>query len=113
MVQDSTRRPDYVIGPDGQPMSVVDLPPPDTRRWVIRRKAQVIAAVRGGLITLEEACERYNLSVEEFLSWQRMINRHGLPGLRVTRIQEYRQLEDTDTNAPAAQLPHRATAASA
>ena len=94
MSQDGVRRPSSVIGPDGHPMSLVDLPPPDTKRWVIRRKAQVIAAVRGGLISLEEACERYNLSVEEFLSWQRMIDRHGLPGLRVTRIQEYREREE-------------------
>ncbi len=104
MVEDSTRRPTYVIGPDGQPISVADLPPPDTKRWVIRRKAQVIAAVRGGLITLEEACERYNLSVEEFLAWQRMIDRHGLPGLRVTRIQEYRQ--NDGPNAEGAQQPN-------
>lgn len=90
MQRDGVQRRKHVIGPDGQPMSLGDLPPADTKRWVIRRKAQVIAAVRGGLITLEEACKRYNLSVEEFLSWQRMIDRHGLPGLRVTRIQEYR-----------------------
>ncbi|MBT6588439.1 MAG: DUF1153 domain-containing protein, partial [Rhodospirillaceae bacterium] len=48
------------------------------------------AAVRGGLLSLEEACRRYALSVEEFLSWQQAIDRHGLPGLRTTRIQLYR-----------------------
>ena len=46
------------------------LPPPTTKRWVIRRKAEVVAAVRGGLLSLEEACARYTLTVEEFLSWQ-------------------------------------------
>ena len=96
MNQEGVRRPNHVIGPDGQPLSLGDLPPADTKRWVIRRKAQVIAAVRGGLISLEDACEKYNLSVEEFLSWQRMIDRHGLPGLRVTRIQEYRERDDGD-----------------
>ncbi|NTB71722.1 DUF1153 domain-containing protein, partial [Agrobacterium tumefaciens] len=30
--------------------------------------AEVVAAVRGGLLSLEEACERYTLTVEEFLS---------------------------------------------
>jgi hypothetical protein len=70
-----------------------DLPPPDTKRWVIRRKAAVVAAVRTGAITLEEACNRYHLSVEEFLSWQRLIDRHGLRGLRITRLQEYRDRE--------------------
>ena len=80
----------YVIGPDGSPLTVADLPPRDTKRWVIRRKAEVVAAVRGGLISLEEACERYTLTVDEFLSWQRSIDKHGLPGLRATRIQDYR-----------------------
>jgi hypothetical protein len=49
-----------------------------------------VAAVRGGLISLEDACDRYTLTVDEFLSWQRSIDRHGLPGLRATRIQDYR-----------------------
>ena len=73
----------YVIGPDGSPLTIADLPPSNTRRWVIRRKAEVVAAVRGGLLSLEEACERYALTVEEFLSWQSSINDHGLAGLRV------------------------------
>jgi hypothetical protein len=57
---------------------------------VIRRKAEVVAAVRGGLLSLSEACDRYRLTVDEFLSWQRSIERHGLPGLRATRLQQYR-----------------------
>ena len=81
----------YVIGPDGSPLTVADLPPRDTKRWVIRRKAEVVAAVRGGLLSLEEACTRYTLTVEEFLSWQQSIDAHGLAGLRTTRIQQYRQ----------------------
>lgn len=80
----------FVIGPDGSPLTIADLPPKNTRRWVIRRKAEVVAAVRGGLLSLEEACERYKLTVEEFLSWQTSIDRHGLAGLRATRIQDYR-----------------------
>lgn len=71
-------------------MTLKDLPPPGTKRWVIRRKAEVVAGVRAGLLTLEEACERYTLSMEEFLSWQKLIDRHGLRGLRVTRLQDYR-----------------------
>lgn len=81
----------YVIGPDGSPLTIADLPPTSTRRWVIRRKAEVVAAVRGGLLSLEEACQRYTLTVEEFLSWQLSIDSHGLAGLRTTRIQHYRQ----------------------
>ena len=79
-----------VIGPDGRHMTRGDLPPRNTKRWVIRRKAEVVAAVRGGLISLDEACNYYNLSVEEFLSWQRAIEKHGVRGLRATRVQEYR-----------------------
>ena len=81
----------FVIGPDGSPLTVADLPPQNTKRWVIRRKAEVVAAVRGGLLSIEEACERYRLTVDEFLSWQRSIDKHGLPGLRATRIQDYRE----------------------
>jgi hypothetical protein len=66
------------------------LPPPNTKRWVIRRKAQVVSAVENGSISLEQACERYSLSVEEFLSWQRAIEAHGMRGLRATRVQQYR-----------------------
>lgn len=78
------------IGPGGSPMTELDLPPPDTKRWVMRRKAEVVAGVRSGLISLEEACRRYTLSVEEFLSWQRLIDSHGVRGLRATRLQDYR-----------------------
>ncbi len=66
------------------------LPPADTKRWVVRRKAQVVYGVRDGIISLEDACRRYNLSLEEFASWQRMIDQYGIHGLRVTRLREYR-----------------------
>ncbi len=79
----------YVLGPDGSPLTIADLPPPNTTRWVIRRKAEVVAAVRGGLLTLEDACKRYKLTIDEFLMWQRLIDQHGLPGLRATKIQDY------------------------
>jgi hypothetical protein len=80
----------YVIGPTGAPLTLRDLPPAETGRWVIRRKAEVVAAVRGGLLTIEEALERYRLTSEEFMAWQRSIDRHGLAGLRTTRLQQYR-----------------------
>lgn len=79
-----------VIGPEGRPLTRADLPPADTKRWVIRRKAEVVSAVRGGLISFEEACTRYTLTKEEFQSWMEAIDRFGLPGLRTTRIQHYR-----------------------
>lgn len=80
----------YIIGPDGMPLTLADLPHPNTKRWVIRRKAEVVAAVRGGLLTIEEACNRYRLTMEEFLGWQKAIDQFGMPGLRATRVQQYR-----------------------
>jgi len=78
------------MGPDGSPLMIADLPQPGTKRWVIRRKAEVIAAVRGGLLSFEEASSRYRLTVDELLSWQSAMDQHGLAGLRTTRIQQYR-----------------------
>ncbi len=80
----------YVIGPYGNILTTANLPPPDTKRWVIRRKAEVVCAVRGGLLSIEEACRRYMLTLEEFLSWQASVDQHGLAGLRTTRIRHYR-----------------------
>ena len=57
----------YVIGPDGEKMTRADLPAPAVRRWVPRRKARVVAAVEGGLISREEACSRYAISDEKSL----------------------------------------------
>jgi hypothetical protein len=67
-----------------------ELPPPDTKRWVISRKATVVAAVKNGAITLDDVCRLYDISVEEFFIWQEMIEKHGVRGLRVTRLQDYR-----------------------
>lgn len=77
-------RPRSVIGPNGDELSFGDLPPPNTRRWVIRRKAEVVSAVRGGLLSVEEALSRYQISEEEFESWVWAFDRHGLRGLRIT-----------------------------
>lgn len=91
MRQSQDARQRAVIGPAGKPLSIEDLPSPNTKRWVSRRKAEVVTAVRSGLLSLEAACARYNISIEEFLSWQRLIESHGVPGLRATRLQDYRQ----------------------
>ena len=87
---DRTMKSKFVFGPDGATLTLPDLPPPDTQRWVSKKKAQVVAAVRGGLLTLGDACERYSLSIEEFLSWEHAIEEYGLEGLRATHAQEYR-----------------------
>jgi hypothetical protein len=92
MLENQTFRPESVIGPLGEPLTLDALPAPDTLRWTARRKAEVVAAVNGGLLTVDEACDRYNLALEELASWQRAIDRSGLPGLRATRLQHYREL---------------------
>ena len=74
----------------GNPLDELSLA---TKRWTTRRKAAVVEAVRGGYLTLQQACERYQLSADEFLAWERAIERHGVPGLRATRVQIYRDTE--------------------
>jgi hypothetical protein len=70
--------------------SMPDLPRLSERRWTVRRKAAVIKAVRGGWVPIEEVCRLYNISVDEFLAWERDIDQFGIPGLRTTRYQIYR-----------------------
>ena len=81
----------YVIGPMGKQISAEDLPTSKTKRWVIRRKAEVVAGVRGGLLSLDEACLRYSLTVDEFMSWQLLFENHGVKGLRTTKTKKYRK----------------------
>jgi hypothetical protein len=92
MIENHKLRPAQVIGPLGEPLTLASLPPPATTRWGGRRKAEVVAAVNGGLLSVDEVCDRYSLSLEEFASWQRAVDRSGMPGLRVTRIQHYKSL---------------------
>ena len=68
MIENQKIRPAQVVGPLGEPLTLDSLPPRDTTRWVVRRKAEVVAAVNGGLLSVDEACARYNLTLEEFLS---------------------------------------------
>ena len=75
----------YVLGPDGGPLTFADLPPETTKRWVARRKAEVVCAVRGGLLTLGEACQRYEIHIDEYLAWDAAYQAHGLDGLKPTR----------------------------
>ena len=76
-----------------KPINIEELPPPGITRWVIHRKAQVVAAVQAGALSLEEVCQRYSVSVEEFQGWQKTLQRHGIYGLRTTRSQIYRSGE--------------------
>ena len=51
--------------------TLADLPPRRHARWLKRQKKQVVMAVQCGLLPLHEAMERYELSIEEFQSWNR------------------------------------------
>ncbi|HTI30950.1 MAG TPA: DUF1153 domain-containing protein [Sphingomonas sp.] len=92
MIENQKFRPEQVIGPLGEPLTLASLPAPTTTRWVVRRKAEVVSAVSGGLLSVDDACNRYGLTLEEFAGWQRAVERSGMPGLRVTRIQHYKTL---------------------
>jgi hypothetical protein len=84
-------RPTAVMGPQGETLTRQSLPAL-TERWTARRKAEVIAAVQGGLLTVDEACDRYRMSVEELASWMRTEERLGVRGLRVTCVQRNRAM---------------------
>jgi hypothetical protein len=73
---------DQVLGIDGGILTAADLPPKNLKRWIARRKAEIIAAVEGGLLSEAEACARYNISHEEFSAWLKAFERDGVPGLR-------------------------------
>lgn len=83
-------RPQSVVGPMGAPLTLATLPPTTTKRWIAHRKAELVAAVDGGLLTIDEVCQRYGIELEEFVSWQRGIDRLGMRGLWVTRSQKHR-----------------------
>ncbi|MGI3165539.1 DUF1153 domain-containing protein [Pseudooceanicola sp. 200-1SW] len=83
--------PRAVTLPDGRVMTRADLPPANTRRWVASRKAAVVRGVVHGLISQDEALERYSLSPEEFLEWVSAVANHGEEALKATALQKYRQ----------------------
>lgn len=74
--------PRVVTLPNGETLSLADLPPADTRRWVARRKWLVATAVRYGLLAAGEARSRYRLSAEELNAWVEKADRLGAAGLR-------------------------------
>jgi hypothetical protein len=90
MGQDARDHIDVAGGKGGQPPRMIPLPAPDIKRWVPQRKADIVSAVRHGQLSLDEACSRYALTVEEFLSWENAITQYGLRGLRISDIQHHR-----------------------
>ena len=43
--------------------------------------------------SVDEACTLYSISIDEFLAWERDLDRYGVPGPRTTRYQIYRSTE--------------------
>lgn len=80
-----------MILPDGSKLNLSDLPDRRVKRWVVRHKQNVANAVLFQLISFEDACDRYDLSEEELLSWLKMIKYHGTEALKVTRLKSFRQ----------------------
>jgi hypothetical protein len=71
----------------------VTLPPSNTVRWVASRKTMVLAAIDAGSLSIEEACLRYRLSIEEIASWSRLTDLHGRDGLKTSKLEKYRKEE--------------------
>lgn len=94
--EQSVRGSGRAIRPLGELLTLERLPPVTTHRWTPRRKAEVVAAVLGGLLSVDEACQRYSLTAEEFTSWQDALDRNGMRGLRVTHLQDYRNSFDRE-----------------
>jgi hypothetical protein len=59
--------------------------------------------MRTGLISRQEACDRYLLSPEELAVWEEKFDANGVPGLRLTRHQIYR---DTAPGKARDRVPH-------
>ena len=73
-------------------MTPATLPAQDTVRWLPKRKASLVRALQAGLLTIDEACARYSVSIDELLSWERELARDGEGGLRVSRVQAHRKV---------------------
>lgn len=80
---DRRKSPPEGAAAHGKSPPLPTLPPPGTRRWIARRKAQVVEAVLSGMLKLDEALRRYELSIEEFSLWKRRLYRSGIDGLRM------------------------------
>ena len=83
---------DQIVADEDKNRLLSGLPPAETQRWSCRRKAAVVVAIRAGVLSPQEACQRYMLSLEELAAWEATLDQNGIPGLRVTRLQMYRRV---------------------
>ena len=75
-----------VMSPFGTPVTRETMPPDASGRWTMRKKAEVLTAVSEGLLSLDEACDQYNLSPAELASWKTAIGRAGVEGLMAKNL---------------------------
>ena len=65
------------------------LGPRDSRsqcyRWVWSRKLALLNAISSGTLSIEDACNRHSLSMDELASWQALMQQFGPKGLYATR----------------------------
>ena len=90
MDDSSTHCDASAAGPDRPLSRQAELPPAQTKRWVASRKAAIVAAVRGGFLSLEDAHDRYGVSTDEFMAWQSAFDRGGQCGLQIRHVQHHR-----------------------
>ena len=67
---------DRAAAPDDGAFFSLNIPPANTVRWIARRKAEVVAAVQTGALSMMEACRRYRLSPEEYREWEQRFTGH-------------------------------------
>jgi hypothetical protein len=83
--------------PNQAPVGLANLPPLKSMRWVMGRKAEVVAAVRTGTVSLDDVCKCYEISMDEFLTWKSKMERFGPEGLRIKDLQHSRAIMQPPT----------------
>lgn len=62
-----------VKGPNDEVLTLSNLPVGNPKRWLPTMKARVVAAIDGGLISMEDAWQRYRLSTREYQCWKEVL----------------------------------------
>jgi hypothetical protein len=89
MIKDAPA-PQHIVGPLGLPLTRESLPAPNVPRWNARRKAELLFAIRGQLLSAQEAAVRYALSPEEIARWRELFDGFGLDGLKASKARPSR-----------------------
>jgi transposase-like protein len=72
----------------------------ETFKWTASRKAVVVEAVHDGKLSGADVEKRFGVSAEEFGSWSRSLENHGVAGLRSSRVQIYEPQRRKGYKAP-------------